>query len=224
MKRSELNSLIADASEFLDAMNFKLPAWASWTPADWRGKGAECASIKRSGLGWDVTDFGSNEFFKTGLLLFAVRNADPAGGAAAKSYAEKIMVVREGQTTPTHFHWSKTEDIVNRGGGDLAMTLWLASESDEGAFSEKPFAVSFDGVERLCRPGESFRLKPGESVTLAPRVYHSFHAEGGKTLVGEISSANDDACDNRFHKPCGRFPAIEEDCEATRLLCTELPL
>lgn len=33
--------------------------------------------------------------------------------------AEKIMIVREGQVTPYHFHWYKMEDIINRGGGNL---------------------------------------------------------------------------------------------------------
>ena len=222
MKRSEVNSLILDAIEFMNAMNFKLPAWAKWSPEDWKDRAADCSSIRRSGLGWDITDFGGGEFLRLGLLLFTVRNADPAGGPAAKSYAEKIMVVREGQVTPMHFHWLKTEDIINRGGGELVMTLYRASESDEGSFSDKPFAVSFDGVERLCKPAETIRLKPGESVTLTPRLYHSFWAEGGKTLVGEVSSANDDANDNRFHKPCGRFPSIEEDCAPAHLLCTEV--
>jgi hypothetical protein len=30
-------------------------------------------------------------------------------------------------------------------------------------------------------------------------------------LVGEVSAVNDDKEDNRFHKPLGRFPDIEED-------------
>jgi D-lyxose ketol-isomerase len=30
-------------------------------------------------------------------------------------------------------------------------------------------------------------------------------------LVGEVSAVNDDQEDNRFHKPLGRFPDIEED-------------
>ena len=222
MKRSEVNELIHDAIVFLEEMNFKLPLWAKWSPSDWKGRELDCASIRRSALGWDITDFGSGDFERLGLLLFTVRNADPAGGAAAKLYAEKIMVVREGQVTPMHFHWLKTEDIINRGGGDLLMTLYRASDSDDGSFSDKPFPVSIDGIEHVCKPGETLRLKPGQSVTLTPRLYHSFKAAGAKTLVGEVSSANDDATDNRFHTPCGRFPLIDEDCAPEFLLCTEV--
>ena len=45
----------------------------------------------------------------------------------------------------------------------------------------------------------------------------------GHLLLGEVSQCNDDACDNRFNPPMGRFPAIEEDEPAYRLLCTEYP-
>ena len=34
---------------------------------------------------------------------------------------------------------------------------------------------------------------------------------------------NDDEADNRFEKPVGRFPAIEEDELPYRLLCNEYP-
>jgi D-lyxose ketol-isomerase len=34
---------------------------------------------------------------------------------------------------------------------------------------------------------------------------------------------NDDAADNRFWEPIGRFPEIEEDVPAEALLCTEYP-
>ena len=34
---------------------------------------------------------------------------------------------------------------------------------------------------------------------------------------------NDDNADNRFYKPAGRFPAVEEDEAPIRLLCNEYP-
>ena len=34
---------------------------------------------------------------------------------------------------------------------------------------------------------------------------------------------NDDENDNRFYEPIGRFPAIEADEPAYRLLCNEYP-
>jgi len=68
-------------------------------------------------------------------------------------------------------------------------------------------------------------LEPGESITLEPEVYHTLYGEegGGKVLVGEVSSVNDDATDNFFLEPVGRFPEIEEDEPPLYLLCTEYP-
>ncbi len=43
-------------------------------------------------------------------------------------------------------------------------------------------------------------------------------------LIGEVSMCNDDNTDNRFLKPLGRFPTIEEDEAPYRLLCNEYPL
>lgn len=41
-------------------------------------------------------------------------------------------------------------------------------------------------------------------------------------LVGEVSSINDDAGDNRFLNPIGRFPTIDEDEAPYRLLVGDL--
>ena len=100
MKRSDINRLIAEAQTFFAGHQFHLPAWADRSPGDWRGRGPECDEIRRNGLGWDLTDFGSGAFLKTGLLLFTIRNGNPKVPGCRKPYAEKIMVVREGQVTP----------------------------------------------------------------------------------------------------------------------------
>ena len=55
-------------------MKFMLPPFAKWSPDDWKSKGEESADIVRQQLGWDITDFGTEEFEKFGLLLFTIRN------------------------------------------------------------------------------------------------------------------------------------------------------
>ena len=45
----------------------------------------------------------------------------------------------------------------------------------------------------------------------------------GNVLLGEVSQCNDDNTDNHFDPPRGRFPSIEEDELAYRLLCNEYP-
>jgi D-lyxose ketol-isomerase len=219
MKRSEINSLIAQAKSFMEQRGFALPPFAFWSAADWSKKGPECREIAEAQLGWDITDFGSGHFDQTGLLLFTIRNGvHPVRG---KDYAEKIMIVREKQLTPTHFHHYKMEDIINRGGGKLVLKLWHASDDD--ALADTAVKVSIDGIARELPAGGLVELAPGESITLPPRLYHRFWAEGGMTLVGEVSRVNDDRTDNRFHDPVGRFPEIEEDEPPLHLLVTDYP-
>ena len=120
-----------------------------------------------------------------------------------------------------HFHWKKSEDIINRGGGDLAIQLYNASDRDE--LAESTVSVSMDGVRRELPAGAVVTLKPGESITITPRLYHKFWGEGGWVLIGEVSMVNDDQADNRFLEPIGRFPEIEEDELPLHLLCTDYP-
>ena len=111
-------------------------------------------------LGWDLTDFGSGDFHKRGLILFTVRNGNTRRDR--KSYAEKAMIVEEMQETPTHFHWSKMEDIINRGGGNLVMELFSSDEKE--GISNKNITIKVDGVTRTVPSGEKIILEPGESI------------------------------------------------------------
>ncbi len=223
MKRSTINILIREAEIFFQEQSFPLPAFSKFTSDDWGSLApyTSCKEIIDCGLGWDITDFGSNDFSHRGLLLFTLRNGLANHPQYAKSYAEKIMMVREEQYTPMHFHWKKSEDIINRGGGNLLFNCY-ASDEDE-SLAQRAFTLSIDGIKRDISPGELIRLHPGESLTLTPGIYHTFYAEkgSGTVLAGEVSSVNDDMSDNRFEPPCGRFPSIEEDVEPYRLLVSD---
>ncbi len=220
MKRSEINSILDQAISFLDERRFLLPPFAFWSAEDWKGRGEECKDIPAQQLGWDITDFGSGDFDKMGLFLFTIRNGD-VEDARGKSYAEKILIVQPGQVTPTHFHFLKMEDIINRGGGKLVIQLWNSTE-DKG-LADSEVAVMCDGVERRVPAGGKIVLEPGESVTLPPFLYHAFWGEGETVLVGEVSRVNDDRTDNYFHDPVGRFPDIEEDEAPRHLLTMDYP-
>ncbi len=222
MKRSQINAAIRFAIELAESHRFALPPLAHWTPADWAKRGAEYDEIRRARLGWDVTDFGQGRFDRLGLTLLTIRNGVP-GMPRSKPYCEKLLFVRPGQVTPLHFHWHKTEDIINRGGGRLVCEVH-ASSADERPDSA-PLSILCDGHRRQVASGGLIVLGPGESITLTPRVYHSFWADpaGGAVLVGEVSSVNDDQRDNRFLDPLGRFPTIDEDELPGWLLCSEYP-
>jgi len=224
MKRSEVNELLRQSKDFLKKNNFNLPPFAFWSVEDWKSKGEECFEIKTNKLGWDITDFGMGDFQKQGLILFTIRNGNYKDENEKKTYAEKVMIVGENQITPYHFHWKKMEDIICRAGGNLQLQLYASTEDEK--LSKEPFEVSIDGVKREYQAGTIITLKPGESISLYPGLYHKFWGEPGKgtVLVGEVSQVNDDDSDNRFLKPVGRFPEIEEDEPVLHYLCFEYPL
>ena len=198
MKRSEINNLIRSSKEFFREHQFYLPPWGYWKPGDWKGKYDECHEIVDNMLGWDLTDFGSRDFFSRGLILFTLRNGNPS--KEGKPYAEKIMIVEENQETPFHYHWSKMEDIINRGGGNLVMELYNATDDNE--LSDGEVTVKIDGIERTFKAGSIVKLTPGESICLEPKVFHRFYAEKGKgrVLTGEVSAVNDATADNYFYE------------------------
>lgn len=221
MKRSEINDIIEEADAFLKAQRFVLPAFAYWRPADWQSKGEEVAEIVERRLGWDTTDFGSGDFRSTGLFLFTLRNGDPddLSRGRGKLYAEKVLIVEPDQLTPLHRHKVKTEDIINRGGGRLAIKLF--NGTDDGELETSDVVLSMDGVRHTISAGGTVVLEPGESVTLPDGLYHEFWGVDERVLVGEVSLVNDDASDNYFYEEIGRFPVIEEDAEPLYLLVND---
>lgn len=225
MKRSEINQIIREAEQFLQAHQYILPEFAYWTPKDWAKKGTECTEIRENMLGWDITDYGMGDFSKIGLLLVTVRNGNQKNPEKyPKPYAEKIMIVREEQVTPMHYHWSKMEDIINRAGGTMMMQLYNSLPDGELDRTGDVTYVS-DGTVYTVPAGSIIEFKTGESITLRQGMYHSFWAkEGcGTTMIGEVSMCNDDETDNRYYEKMGRFPEIEEDEAPLRYLCTEYP-
>ena len=223
MKRSEVNAIMRDADAFIRANGFHLPPFAYWTPEEWQTKGEEVQEIVDCGLGWDITDFGLGQYEALGLLLFTIRNGRPENlkKGKGKIYAEKIMIINEGQKIPTHFHRSKTEDIINRGGGKLCLQIYNANEQNQ--LLDTDVTVSIDGVRHTFKAGDVVTLTPGESITLLPFCAHNFWAEDSRVLAGEVSSVNDDQSDNFFLDPVARFPTIEEDESPLYLLIGDYP-
>jgi D-lyxose ketol-isomerase len=222
MKRSEINYLINDGIIFMKEHGFHLPPFAYWTPMNWENKGLEVKEIVDRALGWDITDFGSGDYSKVGLLIFTIRNGDPQNLKAGegKLYAEKILLADEDQVTPMHFHWNKMEDIINRGGAKLMIQVFN-SATDESLDEESDVEVNLDGVIKKVPAGTILELLPGESISIPQGLYHKFWGGGGRVLIGEVSLVNDDNTDNRFLKPTGRFPEIEEDESPLYPLCNE---
>ena len=221
MKRSEINAAIRWTKEFLAANNIRLPESAYWTPETWRENASKIDVIRKVMLGWDITDFGTGDFSRVGAVLYTVRNGlldDPSVGVP---YCEKYIVMKEGQRLPKHYHVFKTEDIINRAGGDLQVFLWNADR--DGNELATDVHVFMDGIEHVFKPGEEIIVRKGSSISLAPYIAHIFGPRpgSGDLIVGEVSKVNDDNTDNYFLEPTARFADIVEDEPAIHPLCNE---
>lgn len=220
MNRSDINEIIAAGEAFIRGFGYTLPPFAYWDPE--RIRSAEAETIRARGLGWDITDYGAGRFHEMGLFLFTTRNGALADLSAGRGmlYAEKIMISRQNQLSPMHRHDLKAEDIINRGGGDVVIELY-APDATGGIDREAEVTAPCDGVLRTLPAGGRLRLKPGESVTLMPGVWHAFWAEGADSLIGEVSTVNDDKTDNIFEQPIGRFAKVSEDVTPSHLLVSD---
>lgn len=218
MKRSEINAVMTKAEAAFAAGGWHLPPFGRWSPSDWPEDRAPVNEIIRKGLGWDVTDFGSGTYSEIGLCLFTLRNGslDDLADGGGKVYAEKLMYVDVGQVTPLHFHRLKQEDIINRSGGILEVQFHPSDDDESLGTGDVEIVV--DVGSRTVAAGGSILLVPGESVSIPPRVYHTFWAVDAPCVLGEVSSVNNDHTDNVFLEPAGRFPEIVEDEEPLHLV------
>ncbi len=222
MKRSEINTIMAEADDFIRSFGFVLPPFARWTPDQMRAQKDVARAVIDGRMGWDITDYGQGRYDDMGLFLFTLRNGRLAdlhrGGGMC--YAEKLLISKRDQLSPMHRHYLKAEDIINRGGATLAIELH--GSAPDGSFDETAGGrVMCDGIARDFAPGEVLMLAPGESVTLMPGDWHAFWGEGGDVLIGEVSTVNDDETDNWFRDPIGRFADIDEDVAPTHLLVSD---
>jgi len=213
VKRSEVNRVIREAVDTFENRGIHLPAFAGWRPTEWLHRIDDVSELVEAGLGWDVVEWPPGPFSGSGLLLFTLRNVrrrQPSG--YTDGYAEKLMLIRPGQRTPLHTHRRKTEDLINRGGGLLVIEFGEDTAS-------KSHSIILNGVTQPI--DRAVELRPGDSVTLSPGVYHSFIARESDVVAGEVSTYNDDEHDNVFADPMERYPRLEEDEPPERLLVAD---
>ena len=226
MKRSEINKALKELEAMCQKHCCYLPPFCHFTPEEWAEKGHEYDEVRECRLGWDITDYGMGNFDKVGFSLITIRNGNRTlADQYPKAYAEKLLYLKEGQYASNHFHWYKTEDIINRGGGNVLIRVYN-SNPDESVDRNSDVTVYTDGRKYTVPAGTQIRLTPGESIYIPQYLYHDFEVEAGSgaVLLGEVSQCNDDENDNRFDPPMGRFPTIEEDEPPYRLLCNEYPV
>lgn len=215
MKRSEINRQIEWAIGACKRLGFHLPAFAFWTEKDWEEKKEHTEHMVSVCQGWDVTDYNSEDFDKIGAVLFTLRNGNIYDPSKGTPYCEKIIAMKAGQMLPMHFHYSKTEDIINRCGGTLCVRVYNSRPEAEGfaVDTESDVHIRLDGVPVSIPAGGMVEVKNGDSITLFPYIYHEFYAkpEDGDLIVGEVSSINDDSKDNHFVSVKGLSPIVEDE-------------
>lgn len=217
MKRSTVEDAIAGLKSLARSQGYVLPPMADWSRQDWIDRRDAAQELIDRRIGWDVTDYGGGDFASRGLCLLTIRNGTIAERDAGRgqTYAEKLMLSGLGQETPLHAHRHKTEDIINRGGGDLVVEIHTLDDDAPHT------TVHVDGISGIVIAGERIRLHPGQSIQLPTGVFHRFWAEEAPVLAGEVSGVNDDGEDNVFAEDLPRFSEIEEDAEAQHLLVSE---
>jgi len=222
MKRSEINNALSWAKNLLEEHQIKLPPFGYWTLDEWHAKKENLSTIKNVMLGWDITDYGMDKFEELGAVLFTLRNGSLIDSKVGTPYAEKLIILKDGQRLPNHYHASKTEDIINKGGGILAIKLYN-SLKDGSVDYDSDVDVDLDGITYTYKAGEEIHIQPGHSITLRPYVYHLFWAKAGAgdLICGEVSSINDDNTDNYNAEDVLRFAKVEEDEEILHPLCNE---
>lgn len=224
MKRSEINNAIKWAEGLCKEHHITLPFFANLAPEKEQFNLPSRTNMKKTMLGWDVTDFGEDNFSKLGAVLFTVRNGSVYEQNVGTPYAEKYIFLKDGneQEIPLHYHIKKTEDIINRAGGIFCCQLAVQDENGKPDFT-KPVSVLRDGELYEAKPGEIIEISTGNSITLEPGVFHRFFAKTGcgDLVIGEVSKINDDNIDNVFAYPRDRFCEVEEDEPRYRLLVNE---
>ena len=104
MKRSEINKALKDMHDLIKKFHVSLPPFCEWTPEEWKTKGKEYDEIRDNMLGWDITDFGLGDFEHTGFSLITLRNGNIKNDKYDKPYAEKLLMLHEGQHAEMHYH------------------------------------------------------------------------------------------------------------------------
>ena len=221
MKRSEINAAIRWGEHLLADRGFRLPDTAYWDMETWKKNRDRLEVIRKVMLGWDITDFGTGKFDEIGAVLYTVRNGDLNSPGTGVPYCEKYILMKDGQRLPEHYHVFKSEDIINRSGGELSVYLWNADR--DGNQLDTDVHVWQDGIEHVYQAGEEIIVTCGNSISLTPYIAHIFGPKPGTgdVIVGEVSKVNDDTTDNYFLEKTSRFADIEEDEPIVHPLCNE---
>lgn len=193
MKRSEINSAIADARLAFERHHWHLPP----NPR------------------WDVTGFGLDQFEKMGLVLINL--------ADLPQYCEKILFAKSRQLTIMHCHRKKQEDIIARVGtfamrlaaSDENLRVQRNGPPVRVLINGEEQMVQSNSIVFL-RPGERITLFPGVYHEFWPISEYCIMGE----VSTANDDQNDNFFEN---PDVGRYETIDEDEPPVELLLNEKP-
>ena len=234
INRSVVNRLIGEAMELMKKSGYPVPAWFYWTKEDWDKATDEYAEIPATIMGWDITDFGSGDFWNEGLLCFNISNGSKADPKYPKVFSIRICFLIKGQVSSPHWHKSKMEELINFTDTAFGTHVWNVNQNGQrDRYNDVEVEVS--GRRFKVKPGDFVELKPFESYTMYPGVIHgpgedyvpanlpeeAHHISG---YVIEIASVIDDLNDNLYLDEDHRWAVnIVEDEPAKYYLVQEYP-
>jgi len=227
MKRTEVDQQIDEAIAFIEKSGITLPHHARWDLETWYQHRDLAEEMRKRAIGWNVIDFGSADFYKTGVVLYTFSNGifDPATYKPLdQAYAHRLFILREGQEIVTEHHLTKIEDIVVFAGAGLNVELHNAGPNEE-LDTANEVRIMRNGIWQSYKPGVIITLIPGERIRFEPKHYHRPSGHGGTVLIEEVSDVTDDLKES-CHLPGEKallFIEVEEDEKPRHLLCTELP-
>jgi D-lyxose ketol-isomerase len=126
----------------------------------------------------EETDETLGDFRRHGLTLFTLRNGHPANRRWRKPYCEKLMIAVPGQNTPMHYHSQKTEDIIVRGGGNLAIKL-QQTRGDDHELSDMDVRFRWMASSWWCRQVSSLSFAQASRSPYRP----TFVTSSGQRLM-----------------------------------------
>ena len=202
---------------------FALPPFCGFTPEEWAEKGHEYDEIRDNMLGWDITDYGMGDFDKMGFSLITLRNGNLKLDQYTKTYAEKLLYIKEGQYSPMHFHWSKMEDIINRGGGNVLIRVYHSTPTRIWTGSGRSMSMWTAGRWwSLLGPGAADPGGEHHHLSLPlPRLYRGARFRSGAAGRGEPVQRRQHR--QPLQSPCGPLPHHRGGRAPYRLLCNEYP-
>ena len=78
MKLSQINRALKEMEAMCREHRCYLPPFCTFTPEQWQQLGPEYDEIRRCRLGWDITDYGLEDFDRIGFSLITIRNGNRA--------------------------------------------------------------------------------------------------------------------------------------------------